>query len=1098
MKYTRFLAALGVVVVLGFFGGTSFRVWGQAITGDILGTVRDTSGAVVPGAKIVLTQTATGVEFTASTNSGGNYLFAQLKPAVYSVKASKQGFEATTISGIDLLLGQRPRVDILLRVGQVTQTVTVNAGGVQLLETQTSSAGMVIQQRPIVQLPLNGRDFMQLTVLVPTVSPILTGNSPATSWTGLASGGASTSVAGMRESNVSYLLDGIETRNARFGSEDLHPSIDSLQEFKMQTDAFSAEFGRSSAIVNMDIKSGTNQFHGDAYEFVRNSALDANDFFFNSQSLPIPHYSQNDLGATLGGPIRRDKTFFFMSYEGFRSRTGETGEALVPSPAQWSGDLADNSAGTGIFPLNSPFCAANPGSSRCVNVIDPFTGQAFPGNVIPTSMLDARAQKWHAFTPTPNVPSAVNSTTLPLFNYAASPTIRNDFNDANVRIDDTLGSKDQIYGSYSFHDVPHISPSVMPLQGVSYPMRSQVASLTENHIFSPTIVNEARLGYNRGKTFLVSQGALGPNYAASVFGFTNTSSNPFDFGVPDAGISGFASIGSFAESIGSIDQDFQGVDNLSIVHGSHNLKTGADIMRERFFQITDFSGIPSFSFTGQFSGSSLGDMLLGIPFSAGTSVGNSAQDMRTTYWGLYLQDDWRVSPNLTLNAGIRYEYANPPYDIFNHTAWFNPATAQVEYSDLHQVRNGVINPDYDDVSPRFGFAYSPEFIKNTVIRGAFGSFYATDNWNELQFLVNVPRYYSNQSLTSNPVTPTLSLENLFPAPSPAAGTSFPFTLDNMNQTPYVLEWNLDAQHIFGNNWLADIAYVGNRGVELPQRRNEDAASFDPTGTTPLNQREPYPALSGILLSYNGGWSSYNALAARIEKRTSSGLYLLGSYTYSKCLDIGNTDDFSMTSRNFNVYDKGNCDYNTPQRAVFSYTYELPFGQGRSFFAGASGLGGKLLSGWEVTGITTFSSGQYMSVGLPGDWMNIGPFSTSVPDKIGSTYPANRTVGDWLNIGSFVFPGCPSDVPCATGLHIEGNSGRNQIEEPGINDWDIGLMKQTRISERFSTQFRAEFFNAWNHAQFAAPSGTLIPEEFGRISGLLIPPREIQFGLKLFF
>jgi hypothetical protein len=1095
MKYQRLSMALAIAFTLLAAG--SLRLPGQAITGDILGTVRDTSGAVVPGAKVVLTQTATGVTFTATTNSGGNYLFAQLKPAVYSITASKQGFEETTVSSIDLLVGQRPRVDIRLRVGRVTQTVTVNAGGVQLLETQTSSAGQVIQERPIVELPLNGRDFMQLTTLAPGVSPIGTGNSPATSWTGLGSGGASVSVAGMRESNISYLLDGIETRNARFGSEDLHPSIDALQEFKMQTDAFSAEYGKSSAIVNMTVKSGTNQFHGDAYEFVRNSAFDANDFFFNSQGLTIPPYAQNDFGATLGGPIVHNKTFFFASFEGFRSRLGETGEALIPSAGQWAGDLADNSAGTGIFPTNSSFCLANPGSSRCVNVINPSTGQPFPGNVIPAAMLDPRAQKWHAFTPAPNVPSAVNASTLPLFNYAASPKIRNDFNDVTARIDESVSSKDQIYGSYTFHDVPHIEPSVMPLQGLSWPMRSQVASLTENHLFSPTIVNEFRFGYNRGKTFQVSQGALGPNYAAQ-FGYTNTSTNPFDFGVPQAGISGFQTIGSFPESIGSIDQDFQWVDNLSIVHGNHDLKTGINAIRERFFQITDFAGIPSFSFTGQFTGSSLGDMLLGIPFTATTSVGNSAQDLRTTFVAPYLQDDWRVRPNLTLNLGIRYEYAVPPWDKYNRTEWFNPAIGQIQYSDLGQVRNGVVNRDYDNVAPRVGFAYSPSFFKNTVIRAAGGIFYGTDNWNELQFMVIAPRYYSSQTLTSNPTAPTLSLENLFPVPTPATGTSAPFSLDKYNQTPYVAEWTFDVQHTFQQSWLVDVGYIGNRGQELPQRDNLDAAAFDPTGTIPLNAREPFPSLSYILWGYNGGWSSYNGLAARVEKRFSSGLYLLGAYTYSKCLDLGNTDDFSMASRDFNVYDKGNCDYDTPQRAVFSYTYELPVGPGRRFLSGASGVAGKLLGGWQLTGITTFQSGQFMDVTLPVDWMNIGAFSTNVPDKIGPTYPAQRTVNDWLNISSFVFPGCPSYTACSTGVHVEGNSGRNQIEEPGINDWDIGLLKETRLSERFSSELRFEFFNAWNHAQFGPPNGSLIPDEFGRISSLLTAPREIQFALKLFF
>ncbi|MGH7869684.1 MAG: carboxypeptidase regulatory-like domain-containing protein, partial [Candidatus Dormibacteraceae bacterium] len=896
----------------------------QLITGDIVGTVRDASGAVVPDAKAVLTQSATGVSYTTSTDPSGNYTFVQLKPSHYNLTVSKQGFETSAISDIELLVGQRPRVDVALQVGTVSQRVTVSAGGVQMLETQTSSAGQVIQEKPIVNLPLNGRDFMQLTVLAPAVSPIGNGNSPATAWTGLGSGNASVSVAGMRESDVSYLIDGIETRNARFGSADLHPSIDALQEFKMQTDGFSAEYGRSSAVMNSTLKSGTNSFHGDAYEFIRNSALDANDFFFNAQSLPIPPYAQNDFGATLGGPIVHDKTFLFLAYEGFRSRLGETGEALVPSAGQWAGDLADNSSGTGIFPTNSAFCQGNPGSSRCLNVINPSTGQPFPGNVIPSSMLDARAQKWHQFTPTANIPSAVNSATLPLFNYAASPKIRNDFNNANVRVDQSISSKDQLYGSYSFDDVPHIVPSVMPVQGTSYPMRSQVASITETHILSPQIVNEFRFGYNRGKTFLVSQGALGPNYATDVFDFTNTSPNPFDFGVPDAGISGFSTIGSFAESIGSIDQDFQWVDNLSIIHGNHSLKTGINVIRERFFQITDFSGIPSFSFTGQFTGSGLADMLLGIPFTATTAVGNSAQELRTTFIAPYLQDDWRLRPNLTLNLGVRYEYANPPWDKYNRTEWFNPAVGQIQYSDLGQVRNGIVKPDYNNLAPRLGFAYSPAFSRNTVIRAAAGIFYSTDNWNELQFMVNAPRYYSTQSLTSSPTTPTLTLENLFPPPGTAGASSFPFSLDDMNVTPYVIEWNLDVEHTFGNNWLADLGYVGNRGNELPQRDNLDAASFDPTGTIPIQQRLPFPQLAGILWGYNGGWSSYNALTARVEKRASGGLYFLGSYTYSKCLDIGNTDDFSMTSRLFNVYDKGNCDYNAPQRAVLSYTYELPF------------------------------------------------------------------------------------------------------------------------------------------------------------------------------
>ncbi len=1069
----------------------------QVITGDIVGTVRDASGAVIPGAKVVLTQTNTGAERTATTDAAGDYFFNSLKPTVYSLTVSKQGFKTSTVRNIDLLVSQRPRVDVVLQVGPVSQKVTVSAKGVQLLETQTSGAGQVVTSHMLTQLPLANRDFLDEAALVPTVTLSSQSNyRVAGFWTG--NSGLDISVAGMREQNVSFLLDGIETRNGRWGSENILPSVDALQEFKVDTSAYSAEYGRSSAVVINTLKAGGNLFHGDAYEFVQNSSLDANNFFRNEVGLPIPPYAQNDFGATFGGPIRKNKTFFFLSYEGFRSRAGESGEALLPSPGQWNGDLADNSAGTGVFPTNSAFCQANPGSGKCVNVINPSSGQPFPGNIIPTSMLNARALLWHPFSPTPNVASAVNSVATPAFNYTATPTILNDFNDINVRVDNNLGNKDTLYGSYSYDGVPHIVPSVMPVQGTTYPFRGQVASLTENHVFSPTIVNDFRFGYNRGKSYLQSQGAFGPNYAAQ-FGYTNTSANPFDFGVPQAGISGYQTIGSFPESIGSIDQDFQFTDNLNIIRGTHNLKFGADVMRERFFQITDFAGIPSFSFTGQFTGSGLGDMLLGIPFTADTSVGNSAQNLRATYTALYAEDDWRLRPSLTLNLGLRYEYQQTPWDTGNRTAWFNPAIGQQQYSILGQVRNGIMTPRYDDFAPRVGFAWSPSFSKNTVIRAAGGVFYATDYWNELQFEVIAPRYYSTQVVTSNPVTPTLSLNDLFPHVGPATTTSEPFSLDTIAKTPTVYQWNFDVQHKF-NGWLLDLGYIGNRGDYLGQRENLDAASFDPTGTIPLAPREPYPQYSGILWNSNRGWSEYNGFVASVQKQISAGLSLQASYVFDKCIDLGNGDDeVAMANGNWNVYDSGNCDYAVPQRFVAGYTYMLPFGPGKHFLSGISGMGGKLLGGWQVSGITTFESGYYQDVRLPTNWMNIGPFTTNVPDKVGPTYSAQRTINNWFNINSFTFPGCPSYVPCANGDHIEGNAGRNQIESPGLNNWDIGIEKDTRINERFTTQFRAEFFDTFNHPQWGAPNSTLIPEEFGVISSLGAEgPRAIQVALKLLF
>lgn len=591
-----------VVFCVFLLSATDWPGFGQVITGDILGTIRDSTQAVVPGAKVTLSAVDTGLKWQTTADDAGNYLFAQLTPGHYSVEASKAGFQTTAITNIELLVTQRPRVDITLQVGAVTQRVEVSAGGVQLLETQTSAMGQVIQEKPIVELPLNGRNFIQLALIAAGVSP--TSNySAAEPWTGQTS--ITISAAGNRESNTSYIIDGVETRSPRFGSVGFRPSIDALQEFKVETTDFSAELGRSSTVVNATIRSGSNRVHGTAFEFLRNSALDSNSFFNNLAGQPISPLKQNDFGFSLGGPVVLpkvyhgvDKTFFFIDYEGIRSRRGLTaGTALVPSTAQLAGNLADDSAGTGILPTSSPFCTSNPTSTKCFNVIDPTTGQPFPGNVIPPSRLTtgsaAVARKWLPYIPAPTLTGLAG--TVPSFNYLISPVERNDMNQATARLDHSLNTKDEISGSYSFEDRPHTLPGTMPLSGVDFPLRNQLLTLSETHIFSPNVVNVGRFGYNRTKTFKASQTANGPDYAQSVFGLQNTSSNPFDYGIPDATFNGFTTVGSISEAIGATDGDYEFYDSLSIVHGRHNLKIGANFMHEKFWQITDFSGNPYFT-----------------------------------------------------------------------------------------------------------------------------------------------------------------------------------------------------------------------------------------------------------------------------------------------------------------------------------------------------------------------------------------------------------------------------------------------------------------------------------------------------------------------
>jgi hypothetical protein len=1094
----------------------------QSITGDILGTVHDTSGAVVPEAKVILTAMDTGIKFEATCDASGDYLFAQLKPGRYAVEASKEGFENATVSDIELLVGQRPRVDVTLRVGATTQTVEVSAGGVVQLETQTSSMNQITQETAIENLPIVNRNFIDLVALSAGVAPIGQGTSPASTWTGTGSGQVTTSVAGMRESDESFIVDGIESRNARFGSANLRPSFDAIQEINVQTSDFSAEYGKSAAVINTTLKSGSNSIHGDAYDYVENNILNANNFFSNLAGLPKGIVRYNDFGATVGGPVvlphynGRDKTFFFFSYEGLRNPTVTNEEALDPSPAQLAGNLADNSFGTGFFPTSSSYCQSLPSSPHCVNVINPATGQPFPGNVIPSSMLNTITQKWLPYWPAPNVANAPipSPGAFPVYNYAITARGYVDSDQYNGRVDEALSSRDQLWGGFTHDNRPNVVPGNEPLSGESYPLSDTLITLTETHTFSPTIVNEARLGYNRGRTFLVSQGALTQNFAANVFGMTNTSANPFDFGIPDAGVSDFTDPGSFSESIGALDQDYQVVDNLSIVRGNHNLKTGFNYIHELFYQITDFGGIPSVSFDGLFTGNSLGDFLLGDPLNATASVGDSSQDLISNYYAGFVQDNWRVRPNLTLNLGMRYEYGQTPWDRSSKTGWFDPSTQLVEYSRTGAVRNGIVDPDWHNFAPRVGFSYSPSFLHNTVMRGAYGIFYATDNWNELQFEVVLPAFYTTQTLNSDPTTPTLTMSSLFPVGTFGSGTTVPFSLDKRSRTPYVQQWDYDIQHTFSHNMFLDVGYIGNVGQRLPQRRNEDAPTFDASGTVPIADRVPYPNYSWILLDYNGGWSSYNGLATRFTKRFGSGMFLNIAYTWSHTLDLGNTDDFSASSCCFKVLDKGNGDYDVRHRFVLSYVYDLPFGPGQHYLGGVSGALGKLVGGWQVSGITTFSTGQYQDATLPADWQVMGAFATSFPDKVGPAYTpkSTRTYADWYNIDSFVYPGCPAGdfapttANCPNAIHLQGDTSRNSLEEPGINNWDLSVFKHTHITERLNTEFRAEFYNAWNHTQFAAPQNSLAAGTFGVVSptggpfgdGLLEQPRVIQLAFRLLF
>jgi hypothetical protein len=1075
----------------------------QTISGDLVVNVTDQSGSAVVNSKLTLIEVETRVKHDSVTDTLGNVLFFQLKPGQYQLEVEAPGFRRTELNDIRIQVGQRARVDVSLQVGQLTESVTVSAAGATLLNAESAALGQVLDQRSIVDLPLSGRNFIQLAALSAGAIPVGIANSPASSWTGRSD--MTLSIAGGRESNNSFLLNGIETRNARFGSVGIRPSIEAIQEFKIQRSTFGAEFGRSAAIINTTMRAGTNDLHGSVFDFFQNRELNANDFFLNRTSRPKPPLNQHNFGTAIGGPVLipklyngKNRTFWFFNYEGFRQRVSSAATAIYPSRAQLEGNLADDSAGTGILPRSSAICQANPSARKCVDVIDPGTGQPFPGNVIPANRIDAINRIAFQYFPLPNVAVQANSPNFPTFNTVGTPPTINDWDQYNVRLDHQISTRDQIFGTFSWSDETRDRKDLRPLGGEGFPLSNRLVTFTWNHTFSPAILNEFRFGFNRSLTFRLAETSFAQNYARDTFGLKNTTESPISFGVPNFSILGFGAVGSLSQAIGATDENLQFTDNLSIIRGKHNIRTGFQISRQSYFQVTNFAGNPTFTFDGRYTGTQtagygLAEFLLGIPSRAQGAIGDGSQDMRSNYYGIYLQDDWRLATNFTINVGLRYEFARSPVEIRNKSLYFNPEQARIILAG-QGVRPDIVDPDFNNFAPRFGFTWSPRIVKNAVVRGGFGIFYATDNLNEEQFKATGPPFFQAQTIDGDPRTPNLFMRDMLPSFTASPNLS-PFTFDRLNRTPYLNQWSFGIQKAFGSNWVLDAEYTGSQGNKMPQRRNLNAGRVDPTGTIPIAQRVPYPQFgAGMLITYNGGWSSYNALTAKIERRYASGLYLLGSYTWQKNLDLGATDDFSTISVDFKKWDKGHSTFDVPHRFIASFNYELPFGRGKKYLTGMNRAADFLFGGWQMNGILTFAQGQFQTLNLGSDWILVGSFSRSIPNLIGDPY-AGRTLPDrFLNSAAFDFP---RDAQ-GNRIRVVGNAGRNTIQQPGLNNWDTGLFKNFHATERFNLQFRWELFNALNHTQFGSANLNTSSAAFGSITSTRVGPRRMQLGLKLQF
>jgi hypothetical protein len=1059
-------------------------------TGTIVGTIADPSGAVVPNAQVTVRNQETNATREVETNEDGDYNVPLLPPGLYQINAQKSGFRRSVYKDVKLDVDQTVRADFMLQVGGLNEEIVVS-DTVPLVQTDTSTLGQVIGSRQVHELPLNERNFLSFALLVPG------GQLPAEGSQNSTQGGA-ISVNGAREQSNNFLLEGVDNNDLYINQYVALPSIDAIQEFKVQSGNYSAEFGRSGgAQVNVVVKSGTNQYHGSLFEFFRNRTLDAKNFFdlpdCSPNSIPgtcggIPRFDRNQFGGSVGGPIRRDKTFFFVSYEGLRLRQATTREGTVPSQLQRSMALG------AVPPMYH-----NPSGEAIFDLI-----------------------------PAANVGPDLTSSPI----YVASPVISNAVDLLMVKVDQTVGPNNTFSGHYSLFNENRFNPfdpvnafTSLPGYGSSTFNRGQNIGFNWTHVLSPRWVNEFRLGFNRLRAQILQQSA-GINMSQQL-GFPTVLTRPVDLGYPNVSLLAFDGIGepiNYPQDRG--DNTFQFVDNVALNSGRHQFKFGADIRRIQLNSYLDFLARGEWFFMGGMSGDpvvALQQLLSGLPDYAISVKGDTDNGLRTSGLGFYVQDDIHVVPRLLLNVGLRYEYNSPPIEIYDRFSVPDLSSNSLECSPspdcqfiragTHGVPRATYGKDLNNFAPRIGVAWRPLRTERFVVRTAYGVFYDVGILNLNVFpRFNPPFYEINFSLNSG----TNTIQDILNQPSIAVVQ--PNVLSPNMRDAYMQHWNLDLQYELRSNWMIDLAYVGSKGTHLWAPRDLDQPRPD-TGYV------PYPQFSSLLYVESRASSSYNALQFRSEKRLSHGLAFLASYTWSKSIDdnsavlSGNVGSgLPQDSQNLHA-ERGLSDFDTRHRLAFSFLYDLPFGSGQRWLKGPR-LRDWLLGNWQAGGIYTLQTGHPFTVnrattqtrtaitafGIPdrpdliADPFQAGPVLNNSDPACHQTQSQGGLAADHVNQAQSWFNPCAFDNPSPGRF---GTAGRNILIGPGLNDLDFSLAKNIPFrKEGRQLQFRAEFFNLFNHPNFDIPSRTLGSPTFGEVLSANLygnkPPRQIQLGLKFVF
>jgi hypothetical protein len=1121
-------------------------------TGTITGTVTDPSGAVVPKAHITVVNEATNALRDAQSNDDGDYTVALLPPGRYRVTAESEGFRTSIFSNVTVDVDQTIRVDFALQVGAATEELQVKDTP-PAIQTDTSTLGQVVNNRLVEQLPLNERNFLDFALLVPGSQLPTEGSENSTQ-------GGSLSVNGAREQSNNFLLDGVDNNDPYINQYVALPSVDAIQEFKVQSSDYSAEYGRGGgAQINVVLKSGTNAFHGTLFEYFRNRSMDAKNYFdfpdCTATSIPgecgdIPALQRNQFGGTLGGPVVKDKTFFFISYEGLRLRQAETREATVPSQEEWAA-----AEGTPTNP--NELLEALMFVTGCPNASNPSC---------------AAGQNVFNLYPAANVGTDLATSTL----YHSAPVIRESSNLYSAKLDHHFTSTDTVSAHYSLIDDNTFSPfdlvnafTDLPGYGSFTLNHGQNAGLEWTRVFRSKLLNEFRLGFIRMRATVLQQNH-GTDYNAAL-GFPDVLTNPVDLGYPDLSIQGFDGIGepvNYPQE--RHDTTLQIADNVAWTVGRNQFKMGVDLHHLRIDDYLDFLARGEWVFYGataealqQEAGGAIApctptstsvcdasyypltEVLAGVPDAATTASGNTYNSLRGHGVSTYVQDDIHVIPRFLLNAGLRYEYNSPPVEALNRfsvpdlsaaSATCTPTpNCQFIQAGTDGVPRATYSPTYTDFGPRLGFAWRPLKTERWVVRSAYGIFYDSTIGQVNVFPRINPPYYNLSFFENGSCAPygLCNVQNILTGPPG-------LVQDNMISPKfrdgYMQQWNADLQYEVLPNWMVDAAYVGSKGTHL-------ANVLDLNQQNPVTGVFPYPQFASILYVESSASSNYNALQLRSEKRTSVGLSLLLAYTYSKSFDdissvFGGSVGSGLPQNSNDIEgDRGPSDFNAVHRFVGSFVYDLPL---RRLWTNGPGWSARLLGNWQASGIVTAQTGSPFTVVLAGGNSSAeAAFGNPArPDVVGSPFVAGpvaanpnpgcqttisqgglaadevRVPQSWFNACAFVNP----PAGAASGLFAYGDEGRNSMTGPGYTNLDFGLSKSVALgAESRLLQLRGDFFNLFNHPNFDIPAHSLncpVAQPCGTTAGTYggpsfakvlsantygnKPPRQIQLSARVVF